>query len=134
VTLSHGQRQRVAIARAALRQAPILILDEPTTGLDEENERAVIEALERLARGRKSDCAQDESSGSPQGCTTFLITHNLQQAARADLILYLEDGRILERGTHIELMQANSRYAALFRLQAATMDHALPERFHVHAR
>ena len=161
VTLSHGQRQRIAIARAALRRAPILILDEPTTGLDEENERAVIEALERLARGRQSDGAQkavllpspplprpnvvarvlarlrkldqtqptqpdiSEVSASPvQGCTTFLITHHLQLAAHADLILYLEDGRVLERGTHAELMRANGRYASLYALQASSLDSA----------
>ncbi|MGH9945335.1 MAG: ABC transporter ATP-binding protein, partial [Pyrinomonadaceae bacterium] len=76
VTLSNGQRQRIAIARAAVRQTPILILDEPTVGLDEENERLVTESLERLAEGR----------------TTFFITHNLQQAASADLILYIENG------------------------------------------
>jgi ATP-binding cassette subfamily B protein len=103
VTLSTGQRQRISIARAAIRRAPLLILDEPTTGLDEENERAVTDALGRLARGR----------------TTFLITHDLQMAADADQILYLEGGRILERGTHADLIRANGRYATLFRLQAA---------------
>ena len=103
VTLSNGQRQRIAIARAAIRKASILILDEPTTGLDEKNERAVIEALERLAQGR----------------TTFLISHNLHLVTSADLILYLEDGRVPECGTHTELIQANDRYAALYRLQAA---------------
>src|SRR5262249_49406202 len=103
VSLSQGQRQRLAISRAAIRKAPILIFDEPTTGLDEENERAIIDALERLAGGR----------------TTFLITHNLQFAARADSIIYLEDGCVLERGTHAELMAAQGRYAALYRLQMA---------------
>ena len=107
VTLSSGQRQRIAIARAAIRKSPILILDEPTTGLDEENERAVVEALERLARGR----------------TTFLITHTLHLVARADLILYLEGGRVLECGTHAELTRAGGRYASLVRLQAAAHDH-----------
>jgi ATP-binding cassette, subfamily B, bacterial len=102
VTLSQGQRQRIAIARAAIRRTPILILDEPTTGLDHANEAAVMEALERLDSAR----------------TTFLITHALSQARRADLVLYLENGRIVERGTHAELMQAGGRYAGMFRLQA----------------
>jgi ATP-binding cassette subfamily B protein len=118
VTLSNGQRQRIAIARAAVRNSPILILDEPTTGLDRANQQQVVEALERLARRR----------------TTFVITHDLDLAARADVILYLEDGRILERGTHTKLMQANGRYAALFRLQAATMDRALPKKLQAVAR
>ena len=103
MSLSQGQRQRLAIARAAIRRAPILILDEPTTGLDEKNEQEVIEALERLARGR----------------TTFIISHNLQFAARADSIIYLEECGVLERGAHLELMAAQSRYAALYRLQTA---------------
>ncbi|MDM9382257.1 ABC transporter ATP-binding protein [Chlorogloeopsis sp. ULAP01] len=102
VTLSGGQRQRIAIARAAIRQAPILILDEPTTGLDKENEQEVLDALKRLSEGR----------------TTFLIVHDLDLAASADFILYLERGRLVERGTHDELMQLNDRYAALYRLQA----------------
>ena len=101
VTLSNGQRQRITIARAAIRRSSILILDEPTTGLDEENEKEVMEALERLAQGR----------------TTFLITHNLYQASRAAWIIYIENGSIMECGTHNELMQANRRYATKYRLQ-----------------
>jgi len=102
VTVSQGQRQRIAIARAAIRNAPILILDEPTAALDTQNEEAVLEALARLNHDR----------------TTFLITHNLQQAAHADLILYLEAGQILECGSHEELLRANNRYAAMRRFQS----------------
>src|SRR5262249_49578880 len=100
-TISGGQRQRLAIARAAIRKAPILILDEPCTGLDEENERTVFEALERLAQNR----------------TTFFITHDLKLAARADRIFCLENGAVAEHGTHAELIQTGGHYAALYRLQ-----------------
>jgi ATP-binding cassette subfamily B protein len=105
-TLSGGQRQRIAIARAAIRKAPIVILDEPTTGLDNESERLVSEALDRLTRD----------------CTTFLISHNLKAVEQADQILYIENGTILERGTHRELMQADGSYANLYRLQAIGPD------------
>jgi ATP-binding cassette subfamily B protein len=71
------------------------------TGLDQSNEKAVLESLDRL----------------DYGCTTFFITHDLQHAARADLILYLEGGQILERGTHSSLLRANGRYAGTYRLQ-----------------
>lgn len=103
-TLSNGQRQRIAIARAAVRSATILILDEPTAALDEENIHVVTEALDKVSRGR----------------TTFLVTHDLHHASRFDLILFLEDGCIVERGTHDELMKLNGRYAKLFRLQLMT--------------
>jgi ATP-binding cassette, subfamily B, bacterial len=102
-TLSGGQRQRIAIARAAIRQAPILILDEPTTGLDKGNEKAVIDALQQLSENR----------------TTFLITHDLYLATRADMILYLENGQVVEQGTHLELMQQNGPYAALYQVQGS---------------
>ncbi|MEB3295791.1 MAG: ABC transporter ATP-binding protein [Synechococcales bacterium] len=102
-TLSGGQRQRIAIARAAIRKAPIIILDEPTTGLDQENEQAVTEALNRLTRGK----------------TTFWITHNLNAARQADQIFYIERGQILEQGTHQELLRRGERYAALYALQSA---------------
>jgi ATP-binding cassette subfamily B protein len=105
-TLSHGQRQRIAIARAAVRSAPILLLDEPTTGLDRTNERLVFQALERLAAGR----------------TTFLITHDLHQAAKADLILFIEDGQVAESGRHAELLHRQGRYAALFRNHTAALE------------
>ncbi|MCF6256311.1 MAG: ABC transporter ATP-binding protein/permease [Gammaproteobacteria bacterium] len=98
-TLSNGQRQRIALARTAMRRSPILILDEPTTGLDRENEIAVVDALKRLSKGR----------------TTFQITHHLHHAMHADAIWMLEQGRIVEQGTHAELMQINQRYAAMFK-------------------
>lgn len=105
-TLSAGQRQRLAVARAALRNSPILILDEPTVGLDRENERAVAEALRRLARGR----------------TTFLITHDLDLAAEADRIVLLSEGRVAETGTHAELMADGGDYAALYDRRDRAMD------------
>ncbi|MEM8777410.1 MAG: ABC transporter ATP-binding protein [Cyanobacteria bacterium P01_G01_bin.49] len=100
--LSGGQRQRIAIARAAIRQAPIIILDEPTTALDSASEYAVSEALDHLCEGK----------------TTFYISHNLRLVENADLILYVEGGRILERGLHSELMELGGRYAALYQLQS----------------
>ena len=103
VTLSKGQRQRIAVARAALRQAPLLLLDEPTSGLDEESESAVIAALERLARGR----------------TTLLVTHELRHATRCDAIFFVERGRIVERGSHDELLALGSRYATTYRMQTS---------------
>jgi ATP-binding cassette subfamily B protein len=108
VTLSGGERQRLAIARAAIRRASILILDEPTTGLDEANERAVLGALERLAEQR----------------TTLLITHDLRLAAAFDLIVYFDHGRIVESGTHRELMERHGRYAVLYRQQQLKVEHA----------
>lgn len=101
--LSGGQRQRIAIARAAIRPTPILILDEPTTGLDRENEQAVIEALQRLAQQR----------------TTFLVTHDLTLANQADVIVYLEKGRIIEQGSPQDLLAQNGRYARLCQMQSS---------------
>ena len=100
-TLSGGQRQRIAIARAAIRNAPIVILDEPTVGLDNRSEKIVTEALDRLT----------------QSSTTFLITHDLKTAQNSDRIYYLEGGKILESGTHQQLMQRGKHYATLYRLQ-----------------
>jgi ATP-binding cassette subfamily B protein len=96
-TLSGGQRQRVAIARAAIRRAPIIILDEPTTGLDRKNEGEVSAALDRLS----------------EDSTTLLITHDLRSAEHADLVLFLSEGRIVESGTHESLMSLDREFAAM---------------------
>ena len=100
-TLSGGQRQRIAIARAAIRNAPIVVLDEPTVGLDNRSEKIVTEALDNLT----------------QSSTTFLITHDLKTAQNSDRIYYLEGGKILESGTHQQLIQQGKHYATLYRLQ-----------------
>lgn len=97
VTLSQGQRQRLAIARAALRDTPVLLLDEPVTGLDPVNAAAITEALVRLGAQR----------------TLVWVTHDLREARHADLILHLHDGRLVEAGSHHELVRRGGRYADL---------------------
>jgi len=103
-TLSGGQKQRIAIARAILRDSPLLILDEPTTGLDAVSERAVLDALEEASRGR----------------TTLIIAHRLASVRLADHIVVLEGGRIVEQGSHEDLVARKGRYAALYGLQFKT--------------
>jgi len=95
--LSGGQRQRLAIARALYKNAPILILDEATSALDTESERLVQEALQRLMRGR----------------TTLVIAHRLSTIEKADLILVMDQGKIVERGTHAQLLALNGYYSRL---------------------
>ncbi|MBT4164311.1 MAG: lipid A export permease/ATP-binding protein MsbA [Porticoccaceae bacterium] len=101
VMLSGGQRQRIAIARAVLKNAPILILDEATSALDTDSERHIQAALEQLMKGR----------------TTFVIAHRLSTVEKADRILVLEKGLIVEQGTHKELLSNKGRYAKLYRNQ-----------------
>src|SRR5439155_7160220 len=101
VALSGGQRQRLAIARAILKDAPILVLDEATNALDAESERAVQAALEELMQGR----------------TTICIAHRLSTIQKADLIVVMADGRIVESGTHATLMQSGGVYSKLYELQ-----------------
>jgi len=104
--LSGGQRQRLAIARAVYKNAPILILDEATSALDSESERLVQEALEYLMQGR----------------TTLVIAHRLSTIENADRIAVLEHGRIVELGTHAQLMERGGLYSSLHRIQFSTKD------------
>jgi ATP-binding cassette, subfamily B, bacterial len=106
---SGGEKQRIAIARTVLRNPPVLILDEATSALDTETERAVQQALDELARGR----------------TTLAIAHRLSTIKDSDQILVLDSGRIVERGTHEELVEGGGRYAALLRGAAVGDDRSL---------
>ncbi len=99
--LSGGQRQRLAIARAILKNAPILILDEATSSLDTESERYLQSSLEKLMSKR----------------TTLVIAHRLSTVEKADRIIVLDQGRIVEEGVHKELIQCNGYYAKLYKLQ-----------------
>jgi subfamily B ATP-binding cassette protein MsbA len=101
VTLSGGQRQRIAIARAVIRDSPILILDEASSGLDAASEKLVFEALDRLMEGK----------------TSLVIAHRLSTIRRADVILVIQDGEVAERGTHEQLVKKGGVYAELYQLQ-----------------
>jgi ATP-binding cassette subfamily B protein len=107
--LSGGERQRISVARAFLKDAPVLILDEPTSSIDSKTEAVILEALARLIRGR----------------TTFVVAHRLSTVRDADLILAVEDGRVVEQGTHAELLARGGLYAEL---HAAQQGAPLPER------
>jgi len=101
VRLSGGQRRRVALARAILRDASVLLLDEPTSGLDAASEQAVLDALDRAAEGR----------------TVVAVSHRLGLAARADRVVVLDGGRVVEQGPPAELLVAGGAYARLWALQ-----------------
>jgi subfamily B ATP-binding cassette protein MsbA len=109
--LSGGQRQRIAIARAIIRNSPILILDEPTTGLDATAAADVLEAIGRIMQGR----------------TTVMVAHDLGTVRPADRILVIKDARLVESGRHDELLAHRGVYAALYETQRAAHGTALPE-------
>ena len=109
VMLSGGQRQRIAIARAILKDSPILILDEATSALDTDSERYIQAALDGLIKDR----------------TTFVIAHRLSTVEKADRILVMESGRIIEQGSHAELLSANGRYAQLYNQEFDSADDAV---------
>jgi len=106
VTLSGGQRQRIAIARAVLRDAPILILDEPTSSLDASAETLVVEALDRLMKGK----------------TCIVIAHHLSTIRNADVIFVVKDGAIAEHGAHGELLESGGIYTELFNAQSQSLN------------
>ena len=103
-TLSGGEKQRISIARAILKNAPVVLLDEATSSLDPENEAQIQQAISRLVQGR----------------TVVVIAHRLKTVVGADTILVLDQGRIVEQGTHEQLLTQNGLYAKLWNLQTST--------------
>lgn len=103
--LSGGQRQRIALARALLKDAPIIILDEATSALDSESERLVQKAIDTLVEGR----------------TVLVIAHRLSTVQAADQIVVMEEGHVVEQGTHAELVKLNGRYKSLVSSQSLTL-------------
>jgi len=101
MTLSGGQRQRITIARAIIRNSPILILDEPSAGLDAESEKLVFDAIENLMEGK----------------TSIVIAHRLATVIRADAIFVIDDGKVIDQGTHKELLARDGLYSRLYELQ-----------------
>jgi ABC-type multidrug transport system fused ATPase/permease subunit len=99
--ISGGERQRISVARAFLKDAPILILDEPTSSIDSKTEAVILDALDRLMVGR----------------TTLLIAHRLSTIRRADTILVMDNGRLVEQGSHDELMERGGLYRHLYDMQ-----------------
>ena len=114
VKVSGGQRQRLALARAFLKDSRVVILDEATSAIDSESENLIHEAMERLMEGR----------------TVFLIAHRLRSAINADLIVVLDQGSIVETGTHAELLSRAGTYARLFKeqMRGLTIEPALAGR------
>src|SRR5262249_37179893 len=110
-TLSGGEKQRLSIARAFLKNAPLLILDEPTSALDARTEARLLDALENLMKNR----------------TTFIIAHRLSTIRNADRILVINQGEIVEQGSHAELMVHDGLYASLYRQQMDLAQHDLPD-------
>ena len=105
VGLSGGQRQRLAIARALLKNSPLLILDEATSALDSESEKAIQNALQKVMQGR----------------TTLVIAHRLSTIENADQVVVLENGKVVEKGTHTQLLETGGVYASLYHTQFANL-------------
>ena len=105
--LSGGQRQRIALARAFLKPAPILLLDEATSSLDAVTEESIIEALDKLGENR----------------TTIIVAHKFSTIQKADMIIVMDNGKIVETGDHKKLLERNGQYSALFKAQNSKIIH-----------